>query len=216
LAMLCLGLLLVGTVGQRGRNRLVVIASVVLILLFAGWQAFVLRYSYGLFKVLLVSSLLTTPLVFCGVQFVSRFLATTKEPSFSAPTLALLVTVSALAERKAANLDYLSAPGQRIRSYAELAEVRKTVRDAPVKLSFESSSPPRLDDGIDQLWAVYFLRDTKLDMPHPGLYLDHVLDLPRYQKWREEIEPFTRFLVSNRPQKNAIWSNEKFSLGAEN
>jgi hypothetical protein len=35
------------------------------------------------------------------------------------------------------------------------------------------------------------MRDTKLEMPHPGLYLDHILELPRYQKWRQRIEPCT-------------------------
>ena len=211
LAMICLGFLLVGIVGQTGRKRLIVIVSALLIVAFAGWQALVLRYSYGLFKVLLVSSLLTTPLLFCGIQFVSR-LATTKELFFSAPTLALLVMLSSFSQRRAANLDYLSASGPQIRPYADLATVRTIVGSTPVKLSFESSNPPTLDDGVDQLWAAYFLRDTNLDIPHPGLYLDHIVELPRYQRWREEIEPFVTFLLSSRSQKNAIWSNEKFSL----
>jgi hypothetical protein len=211
LAVICLGFLLVGIVGQTGRKRLIVIVSALLIVAFTGWQALVLRYSYGLFKVLLVSSLLTTPLLFCGIQFVSR-LATTKELFFSAPTLALLVMLSAFSQRRAANLDYLSASGPQIQPYADLAKVRTIVGSTPVKLSFESSNPPTLDDGVDQLWAAYFLRDTNLDIPHPRLYLDHIIELPRYQRWREEIEPFVTFLLSSRSQKNAIWSNEKFSL----
>lgn len=212
LGVICLGLLLVGILGQKGRKRLVVTGSVLLVLLFAGWQAFVLRYSYGLFKVLLVSSILTTPLIFCGIQFVSRFLATTKEAFSSAPALALLVALSAFAERKEGNLDYLSAPRKQIRSYAELTGIRRIVGDVPLRLSFESSSPPNLDDGVDQLWATYFLRDTKLDLPRPKLYLYPVLELPRYQKWRKEIEQSARFLLSNRPQGSAIWSNDKFAL----
>jgi hypothetical protein len=214
LAMVCLAFLLFAIVAQRKKRRFVIFASVFLITLCGVWQGLVLRYDYGFFKFLVVSSLLTTPLIFCGIQLASRLGALERIPVL-APGFALLVAISAFAERRERYCDYFSTARRQIRPYEELKTIGKIAGEAPVRLSFEASHPPRWDDGVDQLWAAYFLRDLKLDIPDPKLYLEDKLGYAPYKTWQEEVDPSVKFFLSNRPQKNAVWSNKIFFLTTE-
>ncbi len=218
LGVVCLSFIAISTVRQKRKDRLLVLASGFLLLLCAIWQGLILRYDYGLFKFLVVSSILTTPLIFSGIQFASR-LSRLRSLPLAAPAIALLVTVSAFAERRETNCDYFSHWSPQIGPYLELKKIHKIVGQSPVRLAFESgaNAPPYATyvDGLDQLWAAYFLRDVNLDIPHPKLYLDTNLQHSSYWSWREEVDPSIKFFLSNRPQKTAIWSNSKFSLGTQ-
>jgi hypothetical protein len=137
----------------------------------------------------------------------------------AAPAIALLVTVSAFAERRETNYDYFSYWSPQIGPYSELTKIKEIVGDSPVRLFFESGADmpafAAYVDGLDQLWAAYFLRDVNLDIPHPKFYLKkYLLSLP-YQSWQREVDPSVKFFLSNRPQKTAIWSNKRFSLSTE-
>jgi hypothetical protein len=210
LGLVNLGFLAIGVVRQRRKNRPFILASVCALILCAIWQGLVLHYDYGLFKFLVVGSLLTTPLIFCGIQSASQF-SWLKRLSLAAPAIALLVFVSAFAERKEKNRDYFSNWWQ-IRSYLELKKIKEIVGDAPVRLSCESKDGLSYGDGLDQLWAAYFLRDVNLDIPHPRLFLEGLFNSLSYRRWQESVDPSVKFFLSNHPQKTAIWSNDKFSL----
>jgi hypothetical protein len=214
LAVVCLGFLAISIVRQRRKNRFIILSSIFLLLLCAIWQGLILRYDYGLFKFLVVGSLFTTPLLFSGIQFASQ-LSWLKSLSLAAPAIALLVTLCAFAERRETKRDYLSNWGPQIGPYSELKKIKKLVADSPVRLSFESADALAYGDGLDQLWAAYFLRDVNLDIPHPRLYLKGLLQRLSYRSWREDIDPSVKFFLSNRPQKTAIWSNKRFYLATE-
>jgi hypothetical protein len=211
LAVICLGLLLFGSVRQRKENRVAILTSVFLVFLCALGLGLWLHYDYGLFKVLIVSSLLTTPLIFCGIQLAWPS-SLSKNLSSVAPMLAFFLALTAFEQRREQHRDYFSLAQQEIRPYAELKKIGKIVGQAPVKLVFGGGDPSQFADGIDQLWAAYFLRDLNLDIPHPRLYLEGNLEYLPYKIWREGVDSSTKFSLFNYPQKDAIWSNEKFSL----
>jgi hypothetical protein len=221
LGMLCLGFLALSIVGQRQKNRMVIFASVFLLVLCAIWQGLILRYDYGLFKFLVVGSLFTTPMIFCGIQFAAR-LSWLKKFSIAAPAIALFLTISAFAERRETNYDYFSYWSRwspKIGPYSELTMIKQIVGDSPVRLSFESGAEmpaaAAYFDGLDQLWAAYFLREVDLDIPRPRFYLKRLLQNLSYQRWRERVDPSVKFCLTNHPQKAAIWANKRFSLSLE-
>jgi hypothetical protein len=218
LGAVCLGFLAISIVRQRKRNRAVILASVFLLTLCAICQGLILRYDYGLFKSLVVGSLLTTPLIFSGIQFASN-LSWLRSISLAAPLIALLLTVSTFAERRETSYDYFSYWSPQIGPYSDLAKIKEIVSDSPVRLSFESGAEApafaAYVDGLDQLWASYFLRDVNLDIPNPKFYLKNYLQRLPYRSWQEEVDPSVKFLLSNRPQKTAVWSNKRFFLTAE-
>jgi hypothetical protein len=70
-------------------------------------------------------------------------------------------------------------------------------------------------DGLDQLWAAYFLRDVNLDIPNPKFHLRKCLLRDPYLSWREKVDPSVKFFLSNRPHETIIWSNKRFSLSTK-
>jgi hypothetical protein len=213
--VVCLGFLAISIVKQRQRNRAVILLSVLLLILCAIWQGLILRYDYGLFKFLVVGSLVITPLIFCGIQFASR-LPWLRSILLAAPATALFVTVSGVAQRRETNYDYFSYWVPQIGPYSELSRIKEIVGDSPVRLSFESgaemSAFAAYADGLDQLWAAYFLRDVDLLIPNPKFYLKKYLQRLPYRSWCEKVDPSVEFFLCNCPQKTAVWSNNRFSL----
>jgi hypothetical protein len=67
IATVLLFLLLGGVIGWRKRNRALIISLIVVICL-AFWQGFLNRYDYGLYKILLIGSVIWVPCVFTGIE----------------------------------------------------------------------------------------------------------------------------------------------------
>jgi hypothetical protein len=168
---ICVGFIALAMLRQRRKNRAILLCSVFFLIACAVWQGLILRYDYGLFKFLVVGSLLTIPLIFCGIQVGSRLFCLKNMP-VAAPAIALLVSYSAFAERRETKDDYFSYWSPKIGPYSDLSMIKEVVGDSPVRLSFENGvEMPTFEayvNGLDQLWAAYFLRDVILTYLIPG------------------------------------------------
>jgi hypothetical protein len=214
LALVCFGFLLAAILSLKGKRRLLILTSLLLIASCVLWQGVVLGYDYGLFKFLIIGSVLTTPLIFVGIEPALRLMGS-KNLHIVARLLAVLVALCAFVERRERSCDYFSIARRQMRPYRELRRIDKIVGSAPVRLSFQYIGRPRWDDGMDQLWAAYFLRNTTLDISYPKQYLKRISEDPLYKAWQEAVDPSVRFVISNRPKENAIWSNGTFFLTTE-
>jgi hypothetical protein len=177
-----------------------ILLTVPIFFLLTLWQAVLLRYDYGFYKVLTTFWPVMVLAIFAGM---SRLLAWTP------PGLARSVVVAALFGLMSVALFYEFAESQyalrgqerRIKPFLELTKLRDISASAPICVLTES--------WFNQEWAVFFLQGYKLVVPNPMLNLAN--SATGLNKVANE-QPKGVFVLTDKPKAAAAWHNEVFWL----
>ena len=164
------------------------------------WQAVLLRYDYGFYKVLTM---------FWPVMVLAIFAGMSRLRAWSPPGLARSVIVAALFGLMSVALFYEFAESQyalrgqerRIKPFLELTKLRDISASAPIYVLTES--------WFNQAWAVFFLQGYKLVVPNPLLNLAN--SVTGLNKVANE-QPKGAFVLTDKPKAAAVWHNEVFWL----
>ena len=197
----CLAFFTIGLFVQRPGRRdalLSLVPYAVLIL----WQGVILRYDYGLFKVLVTGSFLVIFFIFSGIQ--SLGLGLSRRRSI-ARALFCAVTFLALGYRERSDqrvelpLRYLPS----LKPYAELEKMASVLGGAPVSLF--------CSDDFNQEWAIYFLKDYPVEITRQRGYMAQAHLLALMQRSKPIAKP-APYLLTDTRQADAIWHNRIFWL----
>jgi len=161
------------------------------------WQAVLNRYSYGLYKVLTIGSILAIPAIFAGVE--GFYFRCTGRFRHAGPLILgclLTLLVAAVVWR-----NYNFTPKWlrvSLEPYSDLKRLRPVTRDGPVCLM--------CDNDFDQQWARIYLRDLPQEMR-----FERGIDLfPAVMLAKKETS--AQFFLVNRKMEGAVWANSKFWL----
>jgi hypothetical protein len=177
-----------------------ILYTVPVFLLLVFWQAILLRYDYGFYKVLTM---------FWPVMLVAIALGMSRSLARATPGLVHSVVALAFCGLVGEALftqvqNYQYAPWRvehEIAPYLELKNLKRVSGDAPIRLLTRSV--------FNQEWAAFFLQGYDLAIPHPLGYLDQPIKGLR----RVSGEPVKRsFLLSDGKMTEPIWQNKVFSL----
>ena len=164
------------------------------------WQAVLLRYDYGFYKVLTMFWPVMVVAIFAGM---SRLLA------WSPPGLARSVVAVALCgllikalSDQSEKFRYASWHQERqIDPFRELTSLKRISGDAPICILTQS--------WFNQMWAVFFLQDYDLMVPHP---LGNLKYTPGGLHDLSAEKTMGTFVLSDERKPGSIWHNEIFSL----
>jgi hypothetical protein len=207
LPVLMLGLIVLGCVTWTMRRKSLVLAFLILIMM-AVWQGLLLKYDYGLYKMLFIGSLVWIPALFVGGTAVASLVPRPKRPL--PIVLGTIIFFSAGIAHRMQQLDKI--PWTRvtpIKWYSDLARLRQMVGQRPVLFVCDNVFDPA-HAYFDQDWALFFLRHVNLNVPKYigmlGLAFEQYL-----QRAKSSSEP-AAFVLVNEPIEGAVWKNERFSL----
>lgn len=194
LPILLIGL---GVLGARllTRNVPFLLCGACIAVLFV-WQT-ALKYDYGMYKVLQMSSFWVFPLIAAGL---AAFVV--NRGVILAGAVVVLIGAAWVDRHE----DYASRPWQGsgcTARIADLASVHFVTRNGTLALD--------VHDPFAQMWAVYYLRDSNLVVTNPQLYLAYPHVRPLLALARGSSGPITARLEDT-PSPDAIWSDGKFSL----
>jgi len=204
LPIIMLAFIAVGCGGWIRRRRSLIFAFLILIML-ALWQGSLLRYDYGLYKILFIGSLIWIPSLFRGGTAVAYFVP---KPSQSmAITLGAAIFFNvAFVQRMEQKIPWRDL--RPVKWYSDLAELRQKVGTRPVLLVCDNAFDEEYND-FDQNWAVFFLRHVNIKVPAYYGYLGGFDSF--MQRAKIPTEP-AAFALINGPIEGAVWKNERFSL----
>ena len=208
LPMMMLAFVLLGGAAWRRRRKSLILAFLILVMV-AIWQGWFQRYDYGLYKILLIGSLIWIPSLFRGGTAVANFLPRASRPF--AVTLGMIIFFSgALAQRMEQQEKVPWREVIPMKWYSDLANLRPKVGNRPVLLVCDNAFD-QLDYDFDQEWAVFFLRHINLKVPQYFGYLGAELYEPLMQRAKSSSEP-PAFVLVNKRMEGAVWQNHRFSL----
>jgi hypothetical protein len=197
LLSIALVLLMGGGLVRLYRQNSAFVWAFVLFFCLVLWQAVVIRYSYGFYKVLTIGSILVIPAIFAGVEEL-YFRCTGRFRLVGPLILGCLLTlvVAAVVWR-----NYNFTPKWlrvSLEPYSDLRNLRKVTQNGPVCLM--------CDDDFDQQWARIYLRDLPQEMR-----FQRGIDLfPAMMRAKKEAA--AKFFLVNRKMEGAVWGNSKFWL----
>ena len=199
---LVLGLVVVvGLIQWRQRNRTFIAAFFVFLAL-AVWQGILKHYSYGLYKVLTIGSIVLIPAIFSGLAEICRRLLPRNQVLGSTCLGGVLVVVICLA--MAHNFRFTpKRVAFRLEPYSDLRNLPSITHDAPISLM--------CDNDLDQKWALIYLRDQAQDQRFERITIYHPELGTLINDARRPPAPARYYLV-NRKMPGAIWSNATFWL----
>jgi hypothetical protein len=186
------------------RRKCLILALLILIMM-ATWQGLLLRYDYGLYKILFIGSSIWIPSLFRGGTVVACFVPRPTRPI--AVTLGTIIFFSgAIAQRMEQKIEWRDV--KPVKWYSDLADLRHKVGNRPVLLVCDNAFDQEYND-FDQEWAVFFLRRVNLIVPE---YFGYLAGFDWFmQRAKSPSEP-AAFVLVNEPIEGAFWKNERFSL----
>jgi hypothetical protein len=201
LAAVLVFLLVFGLIRWQRRNRPFIAAFFILLAL-ALWQGILKHYSYGLYKVLTIGSIVAIPAIFAGLaEICHRFFP--KNQTLASTCLGcVLVGMSCIA--MAQNFQFTPKRVTfRLEPYSDLRSLPSITHHEPLSLMCDSD--------LDQKWALIYLRDQPQDQRFERITIYHPELGTLINAARRSPEPARYYLV-NRKMPGAIWSNAKFWL----
>lgn len=163
------------------------------------WQALLVGYDYGFYKVLTIFWPVTVAAIFVGI---SRLLARSRSLVRPFIVVAFCGLMAGAVVNEVDNFPF--APwrqDRRIRPFLELTKLKEISGDAPIRIQTQS--------WFNQMWAVFFLQGYKIEIPNPLLYLrvpSTGLNNGATQVWTGTL------VLTDEKRTGAIWHNEVFSL----
>ena len=199
----CLAFFMIGLFAQR-RGRTEALLSLLPFAALILWQGVILRYDYGLFKVLVTGSFLVIFLIFSGIQAVAARLTRRRSSAFALCCAVLFVALG-FRERSDQRVELPLRYLPSMKPYVELEKMTSVLGGAPISLS--------CSDVFNQEWAIYFLKDYPVEITRQRGYMAGDQMLARMQRSKPIPEP-ARYLLTDGRQADAIWHNQKFWLVA--
>jgi hypothetical protein len=198
IAAVLLFLLLSGANRWRKRNQTLAISLLALICL-AFWQGVLNRYDYGLYKILLVGSVLWIPCIFAGIEGVSNLFAHSTKYKVQIG-LSGFICIACLSVKKA-NLRADHLQTLNIGIYSSLMHLQKVIDDKPVALI--------CDQDIDQQWSAFFLRNANLTVRRYTPYMTAAVALMGHARMSGEPP---EYVLTDYDAKGALWRNSRLRL----
>lgn len=165
------------------------------------WQGRAL-YGYGLYKVLLIASFLTIPLMACGLSAAVARIGRVRGIALAAGT-ALVILLCAL-EREEDHPNAIWAGKGCMTQVRDLASLRF--------LSPQKAVVVDIPDDFLQPWAIYYMRDVNTILPSPAGYLA----MPHIKPYLARAKSATALPAIGRLNvgfvQEAIWSDGVFSI----
>jgi hypothetical protein len=196
--VLFLGLTLLA-LGSWWKKKDGILLTVPSFLLLSLWQAVLLRYDYGFYKILTMYWPVMVAAIFVGTTQLHAQLW-----SFARP----LVAVAFCGLMAGAFFDELMhfqyspwRQERRIEPFLELSNLKRITGDTQIYVVTQS--------WFNQMWAAFFLQGYDLVIPHPLGYLQH--DSSGLREVTSE-QAKVAFLLSDKTKSGAVWHNDIFSL----
>ena len=186
-------------IGTWWRRRDAILLTVPCFFALSLWQAFLVRYDYGLYKVLTIFWPVIVAAIFVGMsQLLARYCGLAR--LFVLCGFCGLMAEAAIDEADA----FQYAPWRherRIKPFVELEKLKEISGDAPIRIQTQS--------WFNQMWAVFFLQGFKIEVLNPLLNLktssaglsSHETDQSR-----------ATFVLTDEKRSGGIWHNDIFSL----
>jgi hypothetical protein len=197
----CLVLVVTALFAQR-RGRKDVLLSLLPFAALILWQGVILRYDYGLFKVMVSGYFMVILLIFAGIDALAVRL-TRRRPdvlAFFCSILFLALGYRARSDQRVElPLSYLPS----MKPFLELEKMTLALGETPILLS--------CSDDFNQEWAIYFLKDYPLEVLRQRGYMTGIRLLAGMQPGKPFPEP-ARYLLADSRQAGAIWHNQVFWL----
>jgi hypothetical protein len=163
------------------------------------WQALLVRYDYGLYKVLTMFWPVMMVAVFVGMsQLLTKCHGV---PRLLAACGFCGLMVGAIFD-EVENFQYAPWRHERgIQPFTDLRKLKEISGDASIRIQTQS--------WFNQMWAVYFLQGYKIEIPNPLLYLK-----APSSKLANQTTDQSRaaFVLTDEKEPAFIWHNEIFSL----
>ena len=185
-------------IGTWWRRRDGILLTIPFFLALSLWQALLVRYDYGLYKVLTMFWPVTVAAIFVGM---SELLARFRGLARPAVVVAFCGLMAAAVVDEVEDFQY--APWRqerRMQPFVELTKLKKISGDAPIRIQTQS--------WFNQMWAVFFLQGYKIEIPNLLLYLR--ASSTGLNRGTDQSE--ATFVLSDEKKSGAIWHNEVFSL----
>lgn len=198
----CLVFLFAGLLFAQRRGRMDALLSLFPLAALILWQGVILRYDYGLFKVLVTGSFLVTFLIFSGMQALAARLTRRRSGGLALFCAGLFLALG-YRERsdQRVELPLLFLPS--MKPYVELEKMTSVLGGVPVSLS--------CSDDFNQEWAIYFLKDYPVEVTRQRGYMAQAHLVARMQRCKPIPEP-ARYLLADSRQAGAIWHDQVFWL----
>jgi hypothetical protein len=191
-------LVLSGANRWRKRDRALIISLLVVFCL-AFWQGLLKRYDYGLYKILLIGSVLSVPCIFTGIEEISdSFLRSSKY--VASVGLSAIICISGVIIRKA-NLPNYPFQEVRIKVFSDLKQLQKVVEEKPIALICH--------EDFDQQWAAFFLRKVNLVVQRYTTYMAAAMPFMTRARASQESP---KYVLTNYCVKRAVWRNSRLRL----
>jgi hypothetical protein len=196
LSLFLLSLLALGSWWKKKEGILLTIPSFLLLSL---WQAVLLRYDYGFYKILTMYWPVMVAAIFVGT---TRLLAQCRGGAQYLVVVVFCGLMGGAFFDEIVNFQY--APWRkerRMKPFLDLRSLKSISGNAPIYILTQS--------WFNQMWAVFFLQGYRIVVPHPLGNLQHessgLHDITSEQTTGA-------FLLSDQNRAGAIWKNEVFSL----
>jgi hypothetical protein len=163
------------------------------------WQALLVQYDYGLYKVLTMFWPVMVVAIFVGM---SELLAKRRGLVRLLAVCGFSGLMAGAVFDEVDNFQY--APWRherRIQPFVELRKLKEISGDAPIRIQTEN--------WFNQMWAVFFLRGYKIEVLNPLLYLkSSSTGLIK----RETDQGTATFVLTDEKKPGVIWHNDIFFL----
>ncbi len=200
---LIVGVLFLGlscvAVGTWWRKRDGILLTIPFCLGLSLWQALLVRYDYGFYKVLTMFWPVMVAAIFVGM---SQLLARSRGLARLFAAFGFCGLVAGAVFDEVDNFQY--APWRherRIQPFIELRKLKEISGDAPIRVQTEN--------WFNQMWAIFFLQGYKIQVPNPLLYLKNS-STGLANRALDQSE--ATFVLTDEKRQAVIWHNDIFSL----
>jgi hypothetical protein len=180
------------------------IATMIFIML-AIWQASLVRYDYGLYKILFLGSLIWIPALFRGGTAVAHLIPRPIQP-WGVAAGTILFFGGIFAQRTEQQIPWRVV--RPVKWYSDLAGLKHIVADRPILLICDSIFDRDYNE-FDQEWAAFFLRHLNVKIP---VYHGYLAGFGSFMDRAKTPSEPPAFVLVNGLVEGALWKNEHFSL----
>lgn len=194
-------LLVCGMIRWRRREPLLVL-TILLFAILALWQGLFRHFSYGLYKVLTIGSILVIAAAFAGIdEICSRYFRRIGNlgPGLIAGVVVVLgcIQVSQSSDSTPKRFHFPLEP------YSDLRKIDFVTQNAPISVM--------CDNDIDQQWALIYLRDHPQELRFERVSY-HYPKMGRVVARAKREAESAKYLLTNHKMPGAVWANSKFWL----
>jgi hypothetical protein len=201
-----LALIILGLAAWVRRAKTLLMATLILIML-AIWQGLLIRYDYGLYKILFLGSLIWIPALFRGGTAVAHLIPRPIQP-WGVAAGTILFFGGAFAQRMEQQEKIPWRVVRPVKWYSDLAGLKHIVGNRPMLLICDTVFDRDYNE-FDQEWAAFFLRHLNVKMP---VYYGYLAGFGSFMDRAKTPNEPPAFVLINGPIEGAIWKNEHFSL----